>query len=303
MSTLKVDTIQEHDQVSAINLTNKLKIGGVNVEQGYTSSATEPSNPSIGDFWWDSTNEKLYRYINSEFKLIGLVDATPVFRGATQGVFASGGPNEDITLAMPTGTEAGDYAMVIVGGMVWGGSSDISINNGSFGSPTNYQWGYAAGQSAYMTNLYIDSNISSSLVTSGVSVRNNASGTEYKLVTLLTFKNTTPLVAHTQINYGSNSTGVHYTVASGTRPTGYDSLSGGGIVEVHTTREGNRTYKDANAPSNYSDLLGTVNRSNIYIQAVYQNYSDNDSGYGQPYHRYLYNGGTVYSSSSLVIAY
>lgn len=303
MSTLKVDTIQEHDQVSAINLTNKLKIGGVNVEQGYTSSATEPSNPSIGDFWWDSTNEKLYRYINSEFKLIGLVDATPVFRGATQGVFASGGPNEDITLAMPTGTQAGDYAMVIVGGMVWGGSSDISINNGSFGSPTNYQWGYASGQSSYMTNLYIDSDISSSLVTSGVSVRNNASGTEYKLATLLTFKNTTPLVAHTQINYGSHTNGTYYQIASGTRPTGYDSLSKGGILEVHTTREGTRTYVDANDGANYSDLLGSVNRSAIYTQAVYQNYSDNGNGYGQPYHRFLYNNGTVYSSSSLVIAY
>ena len=104
------------------------------------------------------------------------------------------------------------------------------------------------------------------------------------------------------INYAnSHSSGTYYQAQSGTRPTGYDSLSGGGIVEVHTTREGNRTYVDANDGTNYSDFISKVNRSNIYIQAVYQNYASH--GYGQPYHRYLYNGGVVYSSSSIIIAY
>ena len=153
-----------------------------------------------------------------------------------------------------------------------------------------------------MTNLYTDSSISSSLVTSGVNITNNDAGTEYKLATLLTFANTTPLYAHTMINYAnSHSSGTYYQAQSGTRPTGYDSLSGGGIVEVHTTREGNRTYVDANDGTNYSDFISKVNRSNIYIQAVYQNYASH--GYGQPYHRYLYNGGVVYSSSSIIIAY
>lgn len=70
MSTFRVDTIKKHDQVSAVDLPNKLKIDGNKFEQGYTSSGTEPTNPDKGDIWWDSTNSKLYRYIAGEFKLI-----------------------------------------------------------------------------------------------------------------------------------------------------------------------------------------------------------------------------------------
>ena len=66
MSTIKVDTIKNRS--NAINLPNNFKIGGDSIVQGYTASGTEPSSPSTGDFWWDSSNDKLYRYINGEFK-------------------------------------------------------------------------------------------------------------------------------------------------------------------------------------------------------------------------------------------
>ena len=67
MSTLKVDTLKNGSS-SAIDFPQNLKIGGNSILQGYTSSATEPSSPAAGDYWWDSSNEKLYRYINGEFK-------------------------------------------------------------------------------------------------------------------------------------------------------------------------------------------------------------------------------------------
>ena len=67
MSTLKVDTLKNGSS-SAIDFPQNLKIGGNSIIQGYTSSATEPSSPAAGDYWWDSANEKLYRYINGEFK-------------------------------------------------------------------------------------------------------------------------------------------------------------------------------------------------------------------------------------------
>lgn len=70
MSTLRVDSINKHDQVSAIDLPNKLKIEGLLAEQTYTSSATKPDPAVAGDLWWDSGNGKLYRYINNEFKEI-----------------------------------------------------------------------------------------------------------------------------------------------------------------------------------------------------------------------------------------
>ena len=68
MSTLKVDTIEHETATSAIDLPNKFKVGGAGVEQVYTSSASQPSDGEAGDFWWDSANEKIYRYIGGEFK-------------------------------------------------------------------------------------------------------------------------------------------------------------------------------------------------------------------------------------------
>jgi len=67
MSTLKVDTLKNGSS-SAIDFPQNLKIGGAGIIQGYTSSSSEPSSPATGDFWWDSSNEKLYRYINSTKK-------------------------------------------------------------------------------------------------------------------------------------------------------------------------------------------------------------------------------------------
>ena len=71
MSTLKIDELKNNG--SAIDLPNGIKVGGNEIVQGYTSSGTEPASPAKGDFWWDSTNELLYQYVNGEFKEIGIV--------------------------------------------------------------------------------------------------------------------------------------------------------------------------------------------------------------------------------------
>lgn len=299
MSTLRVDSINKHDQVSAVDLPNKLKINGNKIEQGYTSSGTEPTNPEKGDLWWDSTNSNLYRYIAGEFKLISTEDPVTanVFRGATQGVFNSGGTSENITLAMPSGTQVGDVAIVVIGGLAWTSSGSASIDNGSFSSATGYQWGYnSANTTQYRMNRFVDTSISSTLLSSGVVISNNDAGTEYKHAALLTFSSgTSPLYSFSQINYGAQTSGTAYTQNSAAPPSGVDALSGGGIIEVQTTREGNRTYSSI---SGGPTLLSQVNRGTIYRQAVYQS-----SSYGQPQHRWTYNGGTVYSAGSLVIAY
>jgi hypothetical protein len=75
MSTLKVNSIANNG--SAVDFPNgAFNIGGNSILQGYTSSATEPTSPATGDFWWDSTNEELYQYLNGEFKAIGIVVPT-----------------------------------------------------------------------------------------------------------------------------------------------------------------------------------------------------------------------------------
>ena len=70
MSTLKIGALKNNG--SAVALPNGVKVGGNEIIQGYTSSGTEPTSPAKGDFWWDSTNELLYQYANSEFKEIGI---------------------------------------------------------------------------------------------------------------------------------------------------------------------------------------------------------------------------------------
>ena len=103
MSTLKVDTVEHPTSSSAVDLPNKLKIGGATIEQGYTASGSEPGSANTGDWWWDTSNNKLYRYINGEFKLLGLV-APNVQYGDRGFAFGAGStPNQiqyiDITSA------------------------------------------------------------------------------------------------------------------------------------------------------------------------------------------------------------
>jgi len=72
MSTIKVDEIFGDQPTDAVDLPNKFKVGGASVEQGYTASGSEPSSPSNGDYWWDTGNNKLYRYMDGEFKELGV---------------------------------------------------------------------------------------------------------------------------------------------------------------------------------------------------------------------------------------
>ena len=72
MSTFKVDSIAGEVPTDVINLPNKFKVGGNTIEQGYTTSATEPSSANEGDFWLDTNSNQLYRYINGVWKKIGL---------------------------------------------------------------------------------------------------------------------------------------------------------------------------------------------------------------------------------------
>ena len=86
MSTLKVNTIG--NKGSAVDFPNKLTVRGNAIEQGYTASGTEPSSPSEGDIWWDSTNEVVYQYVNGEFKSISI--APPFTWGGDRGLHAHG---------------------------------------------------------------------------------------------------------------------------------------------------------------------------------------------------------------------
>lgn len=87
MSTLKVNTIK--DNGTAIDLENGILVGGASPEQNYTASGTEPSSGNAnGDYWYDTGNDQLYQYWDSEFRAITTVAPSYYYGG--RGVFGVG---------------------------------------------------------------------------------------------------------------------------------------------------------------------------------------------------------------------
>lgn len=82
MSTVKVDTIRNYD--SAVDFSQGMKVSGLDIVQNYTESGTEPSSPSNGDYWWDTANNVLYRYMDGDFRALGT--AAPVSYYGDRGV-------------------------------------------------------------------------------------------------------------------------------------------------------------------------------------------------------------------------
>jgi len=96
MSTLKVNEITNAAGTGAPNFSDGLKYNGAALSTlntyEYTSSATEPSNPSNGALWWDSANAQAKIYVNNSWKTVTLegVDSTPAAFIGDRGVFING---------------------------------------------------------------------------------------------------------------------------------------------------------------------------------------------------------------------
>ena len=77
MTELKVDNITNLAGSGKPNLPVAPTVGSTAAistlnTHSYTSSGTEPSSPKNGALWWDSGNDKVFVYIDSEFKEIEL---------------------------------------------------------------------------------------------------------------------------------------------------------------------------------------------------------------------------------------
>ena len=143
MSTLKVNALINGG--SAIDLPNSFKLGGNPIEQGYTSSATEPTSPNTGDLWWDSANDKLYQYINGEFKELTLA-ASAAWYG-DRGLFAGKVYGTDIDYVDITTTgNATDFGDLANNGPFFG-----SVSDSTYGVMGGGQWSGAS--TAYYSNV------------------------------------------------------------------------------------------------------------------------------------------------------
>ena len=138
MSAIKVDEIFGETDASAVNFPNQFKVGGLSAEQGYTASGSQPSSPSNGDYWWDTGNDKLYRYIDGEFKELGLAGpSVPIWAG-TRGLFVGGGTNSGrhnviqyIDITTPgNAQDFGDLTVISEGGSSGGNQSRVVHKHG-----------------------------------------------------------------------------------------------------------------------------------------------------------------------------
>ena len=186
MPELKVDNITNVAGSGKPNLPVAPTVGSnaaistLNTHE-YTSSGTEPSNPKNGALWWDSTNEKVFVYINGEFKEMQLnssVASAPVW-GGTRGFWVGGQTNSgyqnviqyfdittpgnaidfgDLTSASQHGSSASNQSRIvhrkgITSGSGWPGNQNTDIdyfapattgNSSDFGDSTVYVARHAA---------------------------------------------------------------------------------------------------------------------------------------------------------------
>ena len=98
MTTIKVNDITNVAGTGAPNFSDGIKYDGAALSTlntyEYTSSATEPSNPSNGALWWDSTNSQAKIYVNNSWKTVTLAGVNPFISdiawGGDRGVFGTG---------------------------------------------------------------------------------------------------------------------------------------------------------------------------------------------------------------------
>ena len=100
MTELKVDTVVDLAGTGKPNFTtgitiNTAALSTLNTGE-YNASGTEPSSPKNGSIWWDTTNEKIFIYINGEWKeTIGI--AAGITWGGARAVFNYGSSSNDVS--------------------------------------------------------------------------------------------------------------------------------------------------------------------------------------------------------------
>ena len=157
MSTLKVNTIK--DNGTAIDLESGILVGGASPLQNYTASGTEPSSGNAnGDYWWDTGNDQLYQYWDSDFRAITTTPPSVYYGG--RGVFGAG-TDTNLTLDYITIATTGNATDF---GDAWylrescGGASDGTkgfwyggINSGNIVSNNGYSITFATQGNATNT--------------------------------------------------------------------------------------------------------------------------------------------------------
>lgn len=113
MSTIKVDTIRNYD--SAVDFSQGFKLGGADVIQNYTESADVPETPTPvnGDYWWDTANNVLYRYMDGGFRALGITAGVVNYGDRAFSVGILNGGNSIDYWDMTTAGNAADFGDLV----------------------------------------------------------------------------------------------------------------------------------------------------------------------------------------------
>lgn len=134
MTEFKVDTVVNLAGTGKPNFENGVTINGaalstLNLNE-YNASGSEPTSPQNGSIWWDTTNEKIFIYVNNEWReTIAVSDASwygsrGLFFGGDTGSFASINTIDYVDIS--SASNASDF-----GDMTGTGLYTASMSNGT----------------------------------------------------------------------------------------------------------------------------------------------------------------------------
>jgi hypothetical protein len=232
--------------------------------------------------------------------------------GTATANFPNASPSNNLTF--PSGTQAGDTAIIVQGFSGYNGSGGVASGESSLSvtpdSQTDYVWGEFSGSTNYCDTVYIINSLTSSTVSGGYLYLTSLSGsvTTYSLATMIIVRGAgTPAVRSTHDAEGRTaqaSTPVVVNETSGSLPTSGVNTSGI-LFNVITDRQGANVYQDTQHTYNFlkqtevHDQGGSIFSQPCY-KISYANYVS--GGHSSMIARLQVNVSNTYTSNSIVIS-
>jgi hypothetical protein len=266
--------------------------------------------PNYSGKW--NLGEQMQAIAENNWQVPDPTDVT--FVGTGTGYFPNSGTSTNITF--PSGTQAGDTAIIVQGFSGYDGSGNPSNESTLSITPdssTDYQWSESGvgGQTNYTDTVYVINSLTSGTITGGylyLTTSNTAQVGTYGVATMFIVRNnSTPSVRATQLPTRANSvSGTVVSEASGNIPTSGINTTGL-LINVQTDRTGNNIYSDTVAPyagfikqSEVHDVSGGVFSQPCY-KISYFDYTQ--GGFSTMRTRYTQNSNNVtYAAHSIVIS-
>ena len=232
---------------------------------------------------------------------------TTTLIGISTAHFPNATPSDNLTF--PSGTQAGDTAIIVQGFSGYNGSGGVAAGESSLSvtpdSQTDHVWGEYGGMTNYVDTVYVVNSLTGSQVSGGYLylTTTNGSISTYSLATMIILRDASaPAIRSTHgPTRPSNRTSQYYDEDSGYLPSSGVNTSGL-LFNVVTDRVGANRY--ANRGNFTLESEEYDYQGNIFVQPCYSiSYADYvTSGYTRTLTRLLASSQSDYSANSIVIS-